>query len=401
MSSFSLRDDALRGKEKFYHEAKALIAKYPICDGHNDLPWCMRCMKPKGPPRLNDWDLLKNFSGVHCDGPLHACLHTDFPRLEEGGIGWQFWSVYTPATEQGPIAVQTTLEQIDFIHRLVEKYPDHLEWAHTSGDVEKIFTQRKQSLNPKIACMMGMEGGHQINCSMGTLRMMYQLGVRYMTLTHNGGPGWADPAVSSSGEFLVEAPLGGLTDYGIQVIHEMNRIGMLVDLSHTHPETMRRALEVTKSPVIFSHSSSRAVCDHPRDVPDDILEKVKINGGVVMVTFVSSFVAGKFWLRGGRVGATVIEVADHIDHIKSVAGIDCVGIGGDYDGCTDLARGLEDVSGYPNLIAELLYRDYTEDEIKKINSNNLLRVLKANEAVKESLKDNGALPSETEIDDST
>ncbi len=397
MSSFSFRDDALRGREKFYEEAKALNRKYPICDGHNDLPWCMRCMEPMGPPRLNDWDLLKNHSSIHYDGPLHASLHTDFPRLEEGGIGWQFWSVYTPATEQGPIAIQTTLEQIDYVHRLVEKYPDHLEWAYTSEDVGRIFEERKTSIKPKIACMMGMEGGHQINGSMGALRMMYQLGVRYMTLTHNGGPGWADPAVSATGDFLVEAPLGGLTEFGTQIIHEMNRIGMLVDLSHTHPETMRKVLEVTKAPVIFSHSSSRAVCDHPRDVPDDILKKVKNNKGVVMVTFVSSFVAGKFWLRGGKVGATVIEVADHIDHIKSVAGIDCIGIGGDYDGCTDLARGLEDVSGYPNLTAELLYRGYTEEEIRKINSNNLIRVLRANEAVKKALKENGILPSEARM----
>ena len=395
MTTFHLRDDALRGREKHYEEAKALLKKYPICDGHNDLPWCMRCMEPKGPPYLNDWDLLKNHAGIRYDGPVHASLHTDFPRLDEGGVGWQFWSVYTPATELGPLAVQTTLEQIDFMYRLVEKYPDRLEWASTSEDVERIMNERRSSSTPKIACMMGMEGGHQINCSMGTLRMMYQLGVRYMTLTHNGGPGWADPAVSSSGEFLVEAALGGLTEYGTQVIYEMNRLGMLVDLSHTHPETMRRVLEVTKAPVIFSHSSSRAICDHPRDVPHDVLEKVKENRGVVMVTFVSSFIAGKFWLRGGKVGATVIEVVDHIDHIKSVAGIDCIGIGGDYDGCTDLARGLEDVSGYPNLTAELLYRGYTEEEIKKINYGNLIRVLKANEAVKESLKDNGALPSET------
>lgn len=252
-------------------------------------------------------------------GPLHACLHTDIPRLREGGIGWQFWSVYTPASQKGPIAVQTTLEQIDIVHRMVDKYSDTFALAYSAQDVRDIFA------SGKIASMCGMEGGHQINCSMGSLRMLYKLGVRYMTLTHNGGPSWADSAVSQTGVFLEDAPNGGLSPFGKEVILEMNRIGMLVDLSHVHHITMRVALETTVAPVIFSHSSSRALCNHPRDVPDDILRMLPDNGGVVMITFVSDFIAGPFWVRGGKVGATVVEVADHIDHVKEVAGIDHIG----------------------------------------------------------------------------
>ena len=396
MSDFKKRDDALRASKDYIDEAKKINELYPVCDGHNDLPWCMRNMKPKGPPRLNGWDLSINHKGKVYDGPGHACLHTDLYRLHEGGVGWQFWSVYTPASEQGPIAIQYTLEQIDFVKRMIEKYPNHLAIAKTSKDIEEIFEERHNNTNGKrrIACMMGMEGGHQINASMGTLRMMYNLGVRYMTLTHNGGPGWADAALDVKGNFLKEAPLNGLTDYGKQIVYEMNRIGMLVDLSHVHPITMKATLKCTRAPVIFSHSSSRALCDHPRDVPDDVLEIVKDNGGVVMVTFVSSFIAGKFWLRGGKVGATVIEVADHIDHIKNLIGIDHIGVGGDLDGCDDLARGLEDAASYPNLTAELLYRGYTREEIGQINSNNLIRVLKQAEEVKEQMREEGCEPSE-------
>ena len=385
MSVFNLREDALRASN-YLEQAVVIHDKFPLCDGHNDLPWCMRNMKPKGPPRLNSWDLTLNHKGKVYDGPGHACLHTDIPRLNQGGVGWQFWSVYTPASEQGPIAIQYTIEQIDFVKRMIKKYPTHMELASTSNDIERIYKERAEGKSKKIACMMGMEGGHQINASMGTLRMMYELGVRYMTLTHNGGPGWADAALDVKGVFLKDAPLGGLTEYGKSIVWEMNRIGMLVDLSHVHPVTMKAALQCTKAPVIYSHSSSRALCDHPRDVPDDVLELVKINKGVVMVTFVSAFIAGEFWVRANKVGATVIEVADHIDHIRSIAGIDCIGIGGDYDGCDNLARGLEDVSCYHNLTAELLYRGYSEEDIGKINCMNLLRVLKAAEVVKKEME---------------
>ena len=207
-----------------------------------------------------------------------------------------------------------------------------------------------------------------------------------MTLTHNGGPSWADAALSLTGEFLVEAPNGGLTPFGCEVVREMNRIGMLVDLSHVHSETMKRALQVTEAPVIFSHSSSRALCNHPRDVPDDILKLVAANGGIVMVTFVSEFVAGQFWVRGGKVGATVVEVADHIDHIREVTGsADYIGIGGDYDGASDLCRGLEDVGCYHNLTAELLFRGYSESDILKILSGNIMRVLRQAENVRDRI----------------
>jgi membrane dipeptidase len=206
-----------------------------------------------------------------------------------------------------------------------------------------------------------------------------------MTLTHNGGPSWADPALSLTGEFMNEAPNGGLTLFGCQVVAEMNRIGMLVDLSHVHSDTMKKALQVSRSPIIFSHSSSRALCNHPRDVPDDVLLLVKDNGGVVMVTFVSEFIAGQFWVRGGKAGATVIEVADHIDHIRSVTGgVDNIGIGGDYDGASDLPRRLEDVGCYHNLTAELLLRGYSDEEVLKILSGNIMRVMIAAERVRDT-----------------
>ena len=272
---------------------------------------------------------------------------------------------------------------------MVDKYPDTFALAYTSQDVKNIFAAGK------IASMCGMEGGHQINGSLAALRMFYRLGVRYMTLTHNGGPSWADPALSPTGEFLPGAPLGGLSPFGREVVQEMNRIGMLVDLSHVHPVTMRVAMEVSSAPVIFSHSSTRALCDHPRDVPDDILRLLPANGGVVMITFVSNFVAGPFWVRGGKAGATLIEVADHIDHVRDIAGIDHIGIGGDYDGCASLARGLEDVGCYPNLTAELLYRGYSDDDICKILSGNLMRVLEAVENVRDEMFERGCAPSES------
>jgi membrane dipeptidase len=227
--------------------------------------------------------------------------------------------------------------------------------------------------------------------------MFYKLGVRYMTLTHNGGPSWADPALSLTGQFLQEAPNGGLTPFGCDVVYEMNRLGMLVDLSHVHHDTMKKALECSRAPVIFSHSSSRALCNHPRDVPDDVLQLLVANGGVIMVTFVSDFVAGQFWVRGGKAGATVIEVVDHIDHIKRVTGgVDNIGIGGDYDGASDLPRGLEDVGRYHNLTAELLYRGYSDEDILKILSGNTMRVLEAAERVRDEMQANPqSLPCES------
>ncbi len=315
----------------------------------------------------------------------------DIPRLRQGGVGWQFWSVYVPAEE--PQAVLQTLEQIDFVHRLVERYNDTFAMAYSSDDVEKIFA------SGRIASMCGMEGGHQMGCSMAALRCFYRLGVRYMTLTHNGGPQWADAAMTPEGAPLIEAPNNGLTEYGKAVVLEMNRMGMLVDLSHVHHVTMHAAIDVSQAPVIFSHSSSRALCSHPRDVPDDVLARLPANGGVIMVTFVAKFVAGQFWVKDGKVGATVKEVADHIDHIKSVCGIDHIGLGGDYDGCKDLARGLEDVGTYPVLTAELLSRGYSHQDLTKIMYGNIMRALKAAESYAKTAQDRGDKPSERLYDE--
>lgn len=375
----------------FLDAAHDLHSRYPVCDGHNDIAWCIREMVEPSPVGINNLDLNVNYKGVLINGPSHRCLHTDIPRLRQGGIGFQFWSVYTPSHAVGPIAVQTTLEQIDIVRRMVAKYPETFEMAKSVADVKRIMA------SGKIASCCGIEGGHQINNSLACLRMFYDLGCRYMTLTHNGGPPWADAAMSVTGEHLAEAPLGGLTKFGCEVVKEMNRLGMLVDISHVHHVTMKRALEVSLAPVIFSHSSSRALCNHPRDVPDDILEMLKVNGGVIMITFVSDFIAGLFWVRGGKVGATVLEVADHIDHVKRVIGIDHIGIGGDYDGCSKLPRGLEDVSCYPNLTAELLYRGYSEEDVGKILCGNILRVMEAAESVRDAMAAEGILPSEATI----
>ena len=383
----SIHEKTYLRASSYLKQAEDLHRRFPLCDGHNDLPYALRQISPSGANNVNSTDLTKDWAGERIDGPLHGCLHTDLVRLRKGGVGWQFFSVYTPTSEPQH-AVQWTLEQIDVVHRLVDKYDTDLQMASGVEDVKNIWN------DGKIACMCGIEGGHQIQNSLGALRMFYKLGCRYMTLTHNGGPDWADPALHIDGSPCLEASLGGLTPYGENVVLEMNRLGMLVDLSHVHHVTMERALTVTKAPVIFSHSSSRAICDHPRDVPDNILRMLPSNGGIIMVTFVSSFVAGKFWVKGNEVGATVLEVADHIDHIKEVAGIDHIGIGGDYDGCTDLAKGLEDTSCYTNLTAELLFRGYSENDLAKILSGNILRVLSEAERVRDEMCAKGCLPLE-------
>jgi membrane dipeptidase len=318
---------------------------------------------------------------------------TDLPRLAEGGVGAQFWSVYVPATLQGDVAVATTLEQIDLVHRIVVRHPDALELALTAQDAERIMA------TGKIASLIGAEGGHSIAGSLGVLRAMYALGVRYMTLTHNLNTPWADSATD-------EPAIGGLSDFGRQVVGEMQRIGMLVDLSHTSPGTMNDALDVATGPVIFSHSSARAVTDHPRNVPDPVLERMPGNGGVVMVTFVPQFIstACREWdlaaeREAGRRGldyrdiasrerlddwlaahpmpaATVADVADHVEHVRAVVGIDHVGLGGDFDGTTHLPQGLSDVSCYPSLLAELIDRGWSAADCGKLASGNILRVLR-------------------------
>lgn len=368
---------------KFMEQAKGIHSRHPLLDGHNDLPWALRCCFDM---KWSLLDLRKQWTNETVEGCPWRRLHTDIPRLREGGVGAQLWSVYMPTMGSNgePMdpakAIALTLEQIDAVHNMCEIYPDVFEMVEKADDIERIFEAGK------IPSMCGVEGGHQIGGSLRVLRMFRKLGVRYMTLTHNGGPGWADPAVNADGSFCNDAVLGGLNDFGKQVVLEMNRIGMTVDLSHVHAETMHAALDVTKAPVIFSHSSTRALCRHPRDVPDDVLKRLPDNGGVVMIVFLSKFVAGEFWVAGGKVGATIIEVADHVDRVVEIAGIDHVGIGGDYDGGALFARGLEDVSKYPALTCELLKRGYTEEQLGKLLGRNVIRVLKKCEVVSDEMK---------------
>lgn len=364
--------------------ARALLAEHPVADGHNDLPWALR--------KAVSYDLGRVDLEAGEPG-----FHTDLPRLREGGVGAQFWSVYVPATLQGDGAVSATLEQIDVVRRLAAAHPARLGLALTADEAEAVRA------DGRIASLMGAEGGHSIDCSLATLRALYALGVRYMTLTHNDNVPWADSAT--------DVPrAGGLTPFGEEVVREMNRLGMLVDLSHVSAGTMRAALRVTESPVVFSHSSARAVCDHPRNVPDDVLERLPGNGGVCMVTFVPKFVSQAVADWHGTAGAalaergvdpddldaafpalreyerghpcpsaTIADVADHLDHVREAAGIDHIGLGGDYDGVDRQPAGLEDVSGYPRLIAELLDRGWSEPDLARLTWRNAVRVLRAAE----------------------
>ena len=291
--------------------------------------------------------------------------HTDIPRLRSGGVGAQFWSVYVPsaAVEEGAARVQ--LEEIDIARQMIAAYPDHLELALSPSDVERVFGAGK------IASMLGMEGGHAIENSLGSLRAFYDLGARYMTLTHSETIDWADACTG-------EVRHNGLTRFGEEVVREMNRLGMLVDLSHVSPATMSDALDIVEAPVIFSHSSARALTNHVRNVPDSILRRMPSNGGVVMVTFVPSFINEEVRVYQGpredTPRATLADVADHIEYIRDVAGIDHVGIGGDFDGISSTPVGLEDVSTYPALLAELSLRGWSEAELRKVAGENLLRV---------------------------
>jgi membrane dipeptidase len=381
-SAFAADDAALA-------HAKKLLKSALLIDGHNDLPWAIRNDK-QAPNDVQAYDLRVRTAG-----------DTDIPRMREGGLGGQFWSVYVPGELPGGYA-HTQLEQIELAKRIIAQYPDTLQLALSSADI------RAAHRRGKIASMLGMEGGHVIENSLGALRAYYDLGARYMTLTHNTNLDWADSAA--------QPPVhGGLTEFGERVVLEMNRLGMLVDLSHVAPETMDDALRVAKAPVIFSHSSARAVCDVPRDVPDDILRRVATNNGVVMVTFVAGFVsqdyasaqrpaqaeirqrtAGVSPEERARISAevmskvrlpkvTIAQVADHIDHIKQVAGVEHIGIGGDFDGNDAWPEGLSDVSMYPNLFAELIRRGYTDRELELIAGENVLRVFEDAEKVSRSM----------------
>jgi membrane dipeptidase len=387
------------GAEDYQHRVEQVLVHTPLIDGHNDLPWEIR---DRFKSDLAAVDLRSDTT--HLPFPAGASpLMTDIPRLRAGLMGGQFWSVWIPPQMPGFEAVQTTLEQMDLVKRMAARYPADLEMAYTAADVRRIH------LSHKVASMIGIEGGHQINNSLAVLRQMYDAGARYMTLTHTTNTAWADSAT--------DLPVHhGLTPFGIEVVKEMNRLGMLVDLSHVSPETMTAALAASEAPVIFSHSSARALVDHPRNVPDDILRAVAANGGVVMANFAPGYVSdarnrwdadqaaertrfnsppyvGLYIGQPDRAKAaldaweqqhprpmvTLSQVADHIDHIRQVAGVDHVGLGSDFDGIEDAPVGLGGVDKYPALLEELMRRGWTDADIAKLAGENLLRVWAAAE----------------------
>ena len=354
-----------------------MTSEYSVIDGHNDLPIAFY--------ELCGYDL----DAYDLAGSVPE-LNTDLPRLRKGRVGGQFWSLWVPQDEH---AVRRTFEQLDFVRRLVERFPEDLQLADTADDVEAAIKAGK------VASLMGMEGGHSIGESLGVLRVMRALGVRYMTLTHNHNVSWADSATD-------EPVLGGLNEFGEDVVREMNRIGMLVDLSHVSADTMRHALRVTSAPAIFSHSSSRAVCDVPRNAPDDVLESLAANDGVCMVTFVPMFVSAAHaeWVSEAqdkakeaglrphgpedraqveklvgrpRPEATLADVVAHVEHVREVAGIDHIGVGGDYDGCPEFPVELPDVASYPVLFEALADRGWSDEDLGKLAGGNILRVLRA------------------------
>ena len=372
--------------------ARAILAATPLIDGHNDYPWALR---EKAGRDLDKLDIRRS----------QPEIMTDIARLRAGAVGGQFWSVYVPVELAGQAAVTATLEQIDIVHRMMRKYPEAFRLALTADDVERVFK------GGRIASLIGMEGGHSIDSSLGALRMFHRLGARYMTLTHSRNVPWADSATDTPAA-------GGLSPFGEEVVREMNWLGMLVDLSHVSPETMADAIRVSEAPVIFSHSSARALTDVPRNVPDHILKLLPADGGIVMVTFVPSFVSppvaawsatqdaeearlakqfatdpagqksalASWTARNPAPRATLKDVADHIDHIRKVAGIDHIGLGGDFDGIESVPDGLEDVSTYPALVAELFRRGYTDADVRKIAGLNILRVMRAAERVSARLQ---------------
>ena len=367
-----------------------ILRRTPLIDGHNDLPWALRQGFGNDPYRV---DLATNLATT-------TRLHTDIPRLRAGGVGAQFWSVYVPASLEPVEAAKATFEQIDTVKRIAAAHPSVFEIATTADDISRIHKAGR------IASLIGMEGGYSIDDSLGLLREFYDSGARYMTLTHSRTTTWADSAT--------DAPKwGGLSPFGEQVVKEMNRIGMMVDLSHVSEETMTDAIRVSTAPVIFSHSSARAVTGHPRNVPDAVLRQMPANGGIVMVTFVPGFISEPVrawgaaraaettrltalnpgdptavkagvdaWVAANPAPkATIEDVIAHIQHVRDVAGIDHVGLGGDYDGVDSLPVGLEGVDGYPRLLAELMNRGWSEADIRKISGENLLRVMRAVERV--------------------
>ncbi|XP_070704274.1 dipeptidase 1 [Pempheris klunzingeri] len=346
--------------------ALRLMSETPLIDGHNDLPWQLRKQFNN---ELNKVDLN-----------TLSTTHTNIPKIKEGRLGAQFWSAYVPCATQYKDAVRQTLEQIDVVHRMCEKYPETFMFATSSQDITDAFNMNK------TASLIGVEGGHSIDSSLGTLRTMYQLGVRYLTLTHSCNTPWADNWLVDTGS--EPSQHNGLSPFGKQLIVEMNRLGMLIDLAHVTIAVMNQVLDMSKAPVIFSHSSAYSICPHKRNVPDDVLKRVKEKRGIVMVNFYNDYVTCSKT-------ATMSDVADHFDHIKKVGGADIIGFGGDYDGVTRLPEGLEDVSKVPNVVAELLRRGWTDEEVKAALGNNLLRVLKEVERVRDSLS--GTSPDDVPI----
>jgi membrane dipeptidase len=346
--------------------ARRVLSTTPLVDGHNDLPWAIRDYQP-APRDVAAYDLRTRTPG-----------HTDIPRLRQGMVGAQFWSVYIPfgATAEG--AAKTQLEQIDIAHQVIRRYPDTFELALSADDAVRIFRAGR------IASMLGMEGGHAIENSLGALRAFHDLGVRYMTLTHSANIDWADSCCA-----LRE--LGGLSPFGREVVREMNRLGMLVDVSHVSGETMHQAIDVSEAPVIFSHSNARALTPHPRNVPDDVLRRMPENGGVVMITFVPSFLNEEV-MRWANLPpeqrratpeprATMDDAIRHIEHVRNIAGIEHIGIGADYDGISSVVVGLEDVSTYPALFAELSRRGWSEPDLRRLAGENVLRAWRQAEQV--------------------
>ena len=374
--------------ERDLARARRILASTPLVDGHNDLAWEIR-RDSLAPMSVAAYDLRRRTRG-----------HTDLDRLRAGMVGGQFWSVYIPGDVKDSGFARIQLEQIDIARQFIAMYPERFQPALTARDVRDAFKRKR------IGSLLGMEGGHAIENSLGALRSYHALGARYMTLTHNVTLDWADAAADS-------AKHGGLTEFGKEVVREMNRLGMLVDLSHTSPATMSDALDASEAPVIFSHSNARALVDVPRNIPDSILRRLPANGGVAMVTFVPSFISREFAeydraftaanreirarLKGDSAGirreldawrgahpqpvATLSQVADHIEHIRKVAGADHVGIGGDFDGISIVIKGLEDVSTYPALFAELVRRGWTDEDLKKLAGENILRAMSRAEEV--------------------
>jgi membrane dipeptidase len=393
-------------RQDFQQRVDRVLARTPLIDGHNDLPWEIR---ERFNGNVSGFDFAADTSHL----PLkegQSALMTDIPRLRAGHVGAQFWSVWIPANTPGYEAVQITLEQIDLVKRMTAQYPKDLEMAYGAADIRRIHK------NGKVASLIGIEGGHQINNSLAVLRQMYDAGARYMTLTHSNNTAWADSATDNPVHH-------GLTAFGVEVVREMNRMGMLVDLSHVSADTMRAALRVSEAPVIFSHSSARSVDDHPRNVPDEVLVALAANGGVVMVNFAPPYVssARNRWEAdlaaerarsntppfGGlyigqpdkakaaleawqaqhpRPDTTLAQVADHVEHIRRVAGIDHVGLGSDFDGIPDAPVGLEGVNRYPALLQELMRRGWSDEDIAKLAGENLLRVLAKAETVSAKLR---------------